>query len=328
MRRTNSIIGIAFIFLVSLLLTFQFRLYPLIRKINILNYNINSGMSAMKQLALNSYSKNTEKYSSSSSSTNNRIKANLILFWSQEHRDNNLYNYSDSLLDNSSDTSSSGTNMDTTNLALLLLDTNGNVPDIKGNGVKTYSVIRGISKYAGYRLVLVALNKDIDIDNIELENIDINKNIDNSKLNGITLNNNLAFIEQNQVAGISRIEYDTYGNEQLVLNYTFDIIGDMESINNIRSSFNIDLVNKLSGEYFTDKFTSISTKFDNSKYLVEDKDFIECSVTLSLILKPEYMNSLLGDNSKINYKNIGYALNTFKNLFIIRVNNIFDIELQ
>ena len=297
---------------------------PYLKRIGVMDTNIENGMKAMRELAegyKNSQYDDTEKIIPSNSSDNNgRLTGEILLSWKQPHKDGLLYSYSDDRLDFDGTGLSDG--KDITKLALAKINTYENLTSLLGNGVKAYSIIKGNNKYSDYKLALISY--DNSLENLELDNIDLSESQDSTS--GITINDSLAYIEQGLVDGVSRIEY-TDGNEKIYLSYTFDIFGDEDKLKELPNNFNIDLINKYNGESYADKLEGITYKFDNSKFLTDNKDYVQLSLTVSLIFDPEYLNTLLENNS-INFKSIGYAQSSFSDLFVFRVNNKFDISLK
>lgn len=297
---------------------------PYLKKIGVMDTNIENGMKAMRELAegyKNSQYDDTEKIiPSNSPDSNGRLTGEILLSWKQSHKDGLLYSYSDDRLDFDGTGLSDG--KDITKLALVKINTYENLTSLLGNGVKAYSIIKGNNKYSDYKLALISY--DNSLENLELDNIDLSESQDSTS--GITINDSLAYIEQGLVDGVSRIEY-TDGNEKIYLSYTFDIFGDEDKLKELPNNFNIDLINKYNGESYADKLEGITYKFDNSKFLTDNKDYVQLSLTVSLIFDPEYLNTLL-ENNGINFKSIGYAQSSFSDLFVFRVNNKFDINLK
>lgn len=297
---------------------------PYLKKIGVMDTNIENGMKAMRELAegyKNSQYDDTETIvPSNSSSDNSRLTGEILLSWKQSHKDGLLYSYSDDRLDFDGTGLSDG--KDITKLALVKINTYENLTSLLGNGVKAYSIIKGNNKYSNYKLALISY--DNSLENLELDNIDLSESQDST--DGITINDNLIYVEQGLVDGVSRIEY-TDGNEKIYLSYTFDIFGDEDKLKDLPNNFSLDLINKYNGESYADKLEGIAYKFDNSKFLTDNKDYVQLSLTVSLIFDPEYLNTLLENNS-INFKSIGYAQSSFSDLFVFRVNNKFDVNLK
>ena len=297
---------------------------PYLKKIGVMDTNIENGMKAMRELAegyKNSQYDDTETIvPSNSTASNSRLTGEILLSWKQSHKDGLLYSYSDDRLD--FDGTGLGDGKDITKLALVKINTYENLTSLLGNGVKAYSIIKGNNKYSNYKLALISY--DNSLENLELDNIDLTESQDST--DGITINDNLVYVEQGLVDGVSRIEY-TDGNEKIYLSYTFDIFGDEDKLKDLPNNFSLDLINKYNGESYSDKLESIAYKFDNSKFLTDNKDYVQLSLTISLIFDPEYLNTLLENNS-INFKSIGYAQSSFSDLFVFRVNNKFDVNLK
>lgn len=297
---------------------------PYLKKIGVMDTNIENGIKAMRELAegyKNSQYDDTETIvPSSSTDSNSRLTGEILLSWKQSHKDGLLYSYSDDRLD--FDGTGLGDGKDITKLALVKINTYENLTSLLGNGVKAYSIIKGNNKYSNYKLALISY--DNSLENLELDNIDLTESQDST--DGITINDNLVYVEQGLVDGVSRIEY-TDGNEKIYLSYTFDIFGDEDKLKDLPNNFSLDLINKYNGESYSDKLESIAYKFDNSKFLTDNKDYVQLSLTISLIFDPEYLNTLLENNS-INFKSIGYAQSSFSDLFVFRVNNKFDVNLK
>lgn len=297
---------------------------PYLKKIGVMDTNIENGMKAMRELAegyKNSQYDDTETIvPSNSSNSNSRLTGEILLSWKQSHKDGLLYSYSDDRLDFDGTGLSDG--KDITKLALVKINTYENLTSLLGNGIKAYSIIKENNKYSNYKLALISY--DNSLENLELDNIDLSESQDST--DGVTINDNLVYVEQGLVDGISRIEY-TDGNEKIYLSYTFDIFGDEDKLKDLPNNFSLDLINKYNGESYADKLEGIAYKFDNSKFLTDNKDYVQLSLTVSLIFDPEYLNTLLENNS-INFKSIGYAQSSFSDLFVFRVNNKFDINLK
>lgn len=307
------------------LITYRIEVYPYKEKLGIMNTNIENGMNAMQALAKNSKNINESNSASLSdtfaSSTSNSLDGEVLISWKQVHSDGLLYCY-DNQLDFEGTALSDGT--DITNLALIKINTYNNISTLRGEGIKSYAFINNSNKYVPYKLALVSY--DNSLDNLVLDNINFTETVENT--NGITIHDGLAYIEQGLVDGVSRIEYDN-NDEKVYLNYTFDIIGDKDKLKELPKDFNLDIINKYNGTSYSDKLESIAYKFDNSKYITENKDYVQLSLTVSLVFDPEYINALLSEiGSSINFKSIGYAQNSFSNLFVFRVNSLFDINLN
>ena len=308
------------------LITYRIEVYPYKEKLGIMNTNIENGMNAMQALAKNSKNINESNSASLSgtfaNSTSDSLDGEVLISWKQQHLDGLLYCY-DNQLDFEGTALSDGT--DITNLALVKINTYNNISTLSGEGVKSYAFINSFNKYVPYKLALVSY--DNSLDNLVLDNINFTEVTEST--DGITIHDGLAYIEQGLVDGISRIEYDS-NDEKVYLNYTFDIIGDKDRLKELPKNFNLDIINKYNGASYSDRLESIAYKFDNSKYITDNKDYVQLSLTISLVFDPEYINALLsevGDNS-INFKSIGYAQNSFSNLFVFRVNSLFDINLN
>ena len=308
------------------LITYRIEVYPYKEKLGIMNTNIENGMNAMRLLAKNSKtmseSNNASLSDNNTNSNSDSLDGEVLISWKQAHSDGLLYCY-DNQLDSEGTALSDGT--DITNLALIKINTYNNISILSGEGVKSYAFINNSNKYVPYKLALVSY--DNSLDSLVLDNINFTEATEST--NGITINDGLAYIEQGLVDGVSRIEYDN-NDEKIYLNYTFDIIGDKDKLEELPKNFSLDVINKYNGASYSDKLESIAYKFDNSKYITENKDYVQLSLTVSLVFDPEYINALLseiGDNS-INFKSIGYAQNSFSNLFIFRVNSLFDINLN
>ena len=308
------------------LITYRIEVYPYREKLGIMNINIANGMTAMRLLAKNSKTISESNSASLSgtfnNSTSDSLDGEVLVSWKQQHSDGLLYCY-DTQLDFEGTALSNGT--DITNLALVKINTYNNISILSGEGVKSYTFINNSNKYVPYKLALVSY--DNSLDTLALDNINFTETVENTY--GITIHDGLAYIEQGLVDGVSRIEYDN-NDEKVYLNYTFDIIGDKDKLKELPKDFNLDIINKYNGASYSDKLESIAYKFDNSKYITDNKDYVQLSLTVSLVFDPEYINALLsevGDNS-INFKSIGYAQNSFSNLFVFRVNSLFDINLN
>lgn len=315
---------IASLLVIKTYVSYDKNINPYLKKIGVMDTNIENGMKAMRELAegyKNSQYDDTETIvPSSSTDSNSRLTGEILLSWKQSHKDGLLYSYSDDRLD--FDGTGLGDGKDITKLALVKINTYENLTSLLGNGVKAYSIIKGNNKYSNYKLALISY--DNSLENLELDNIDLTESQDST--DGITINDNLVYVEQGLVDGVSRIEY-TDGNEKIYLSYTFDIFGDEDKLKDLPNNFSLDLINKYNGESYSDKLESITYKFDNSKFLTDNKDYVQLSLTISLIFDPEYLNTLLENNS-INFKSIGYAQSSFSDLFVFRVNNKFDINLK
>lgn len=315
---------IASLLVIKTYVSYDKNINPYLKKIGVMDTNIENGMKAMRELAegyKNSQYDDTETIvPSNSSNSNSRLTGEILLSWKQSHKDGLLYSYSDDRLDFDGTGLSDG--KDITKLALVKINTYENLTSLLGNGVKAYSIIKGNNKYSNYKLALISY--DNSLENLELDNIDLSESQDST--DGITINDNLVYVEQGLVDGVSRIEY-TDGNEKIYLSYTFDIFGDEDKLKDLPNNFSLDLINKYNGESYADKLEGIAYKFDNSKFLTDNKDYVQLSLTVSLIFDPEYLNTLLEDNS-INFKSIGYAQSSFSDLFVFRVNNKFDINLK
>lgn len=315
---------IASLLVIKTYVSYDKNINPYLKKIGVMDTNIENGMKAMRELAegyKNSQYDDTETIvPSSSTDSNSRLTGEILLSWKQSHKDGLLYSYSDDRLD--FDGTGLGDGKDITKLALVKINTYENLTSLLGNGVKAYSIIKGNNKYSNYKLALISY--DNSLENLELDNIDLTESQDST--DGITINDNLVYVEQGLVDGVSRIEY-TDGNEKIYLSYTFDIFGDEDKLKDLPNNFSLDLINKYNGESYSDKLESITYKFDNSKFLTDNKDYVQLSLTVSLIFDPEYLNTLLENNS-INFKSIGYAQSSFSDLFVFRVNNKFDINLK
>lgn len=308
------------------LITYRIEVYPYKEKLGIMNTNIENGMNAMRLLAKNSKiiseSNNASLSANDTNLSSNSLDGEVLISWKQAHSDGLLYCY-DNQLDFEGTDLSDGT--DITNLALIKINTYNNISTLSGEGVKSYAFINNSNKYVPYKLALVSY--DNSLDSLVLDNINFNEATEDT--NGITINDGIAYIEQGLVDGVSRIEYDN-NDEKIYLNYTFDIIGDKDKLEELPKNFSLDVINKYNGASYSDKLESIAYKFDNSKYITENKDYVQLSLTVSLVFDPEYINAVLseiGDNS-INFKSIGYAQNSFSNLFVFRVNSLFDINLN
>lgn len=315
---------IASLLVIKTYVSYDKNINPYLKKIGVMDTNIENGMKAMRELAegyKNSQYDDTETIvPSNSSNSNNRLTGGILLSWKQSHKDGLLYSYSDDRLDFDGTGLSDG--KDITKLALVKINTYENLTSLLGNGVKAYSIIKGNNKYSNYKLALISY--DNSLENLELDNIDLSESQDST--DGITINDNLVYVEQGLVDGVSRIEY-TDGNEKIYLSYTFDIFGDEDKLKDLPNNFSLDLINKYNGESYADKLEGIAYKFDNSKFLTDNKDYVQLSLTVSLIFDPEYLNTLLENNS-INFKSIGYAQSSFSDLFVFRVNNKFDVNLK
>lgn len=315
---------IASLLVIKTYVSYDKNINPYLKKIGVMDTNIESGMKAMRELAegyKNSQFDDTETIvPSNSTDSNSRLTGEILLSWKQSHKDGLLYSYSDDRLD--FDGTGLGDGKDITKLALVKINTYENLTSLLGNGVKAYSIIKGNNKYSNYKLALISY--DNSLENLELDNIDLTESQDST--DGITINDNLVYVEQGLVDGVSRIEY-TDGNEKIYLSYTFDIFGDEDKLKDLPNNFSLDLINKYNGESYSDKLESIAYKFDNSKFLTDNKDYVQLSLTISLIFDPEYLNTLL-ENNPINFKSIGYAQSSFSDLFVFRVNNKFDINLK
>jgi hypothetical protein len=315
---------IASLLVIKTYVSYDKNINPYLKKIGVMDTNIENGMKAMRELAegyKNSQYDDTETIvPSSSTDSNSRLTGEILLSWKQSHKDGLLYSYSDDRLD--FDGTGLGDGKDITKLALVKINTYENLTSLLGNGVKAYSIIKGNNKYSNYKLALISY--DNSLENLELDNIDLTESQDST--DGITINDNLVYVEQGLVDGVSRIEY-TDGNEKIYLSYTFDIFGDEDKLKDLPNNFSLDLINKYNGESYSDKLESIAYKFDNSKFLTDNKDYVQLSLTISLIFDPEYLNTLL-ENNPINFKSIGYAQSSFSDLFVFRVNNKFDINLK
>lgn len=315
---------IASLLVIKTYVSYDKNINPYLKKIGVMDTNIENGMKAMRELA-EGYSQgygqddDIERIIPNKEVNSERTSGEIILSWKQSHTDGLLYSYSDSQLD--FDGTGLGNNKDITKLALIKLNTYENINSLSGNGIKAYTFIKS-NKYNDYKLAIVSY--DNSLDTLEIDGVDLTESQDSTS--GITINDNIAYIEQGLVDGISRIEYAD-GNEKVYLNYTFDIFGDMDKLKELPNGFSIDLINKYNGLSYTDKLESMSYKFDNSKYLTDNKDYVQLSLTVSLAFDPEYLNSLL-ENNLINFKSIGYAQNSFSDLFVMRVNNKFDINLK
>ena len=320
-RKIAWMVIIASLLGIKTYISYDLELRPYVSRIKVMDNNINNGMKAMKELA-NGYkdSNEVEKVAVNKDDDIKNISGEILMHWKQRHRDGLLYSYNDSQLDFDGTGLSDGD--DITNLALVKLNTYDNITSITGAGIKAYTLIKDNSKYTSYKLALISYSNSVD--NLEIDGVDLTS--DNSSIAGVTIDNNIAYIEQGLVDGVSRIEYDN-GNEKVYLNYTFDIFGNKDDIKNLPNGFNIDLIYKGNGLSYSDKMEAITYKFDNSKYLTDNKDYVQLSLTISLAFDPEYLNTLLGDNS-INFKSIGYAHSSFSDLFVFRVNNKFDINLK
>lgn len=315
---------IASLLVIKTYVSYDKNINPYLKKIGVMDTNIENGMKAMRELAegyKNSQYDDTETIvPSNSSNSNSRLTGEILLSWKQSHKDGLLYSYGDDRLDFDGTGLSDG--KDITKLALVKINTYENLTSLLGNGVKAYSIIKGNNKYSNYKLALISY--DNSLENLELDNIDLTESQDST--DGITINDNLVYVEQGLVDGVSRIEY-TDGNEKIYLSYTFDIFGDEDKLKDLPNNFSLDLINKYNGESYSDKLESIAYKFDNSKFLTDNKDYVQLSLTVSLIFDPEYLNTLLENNS-INFKSIGYAQSSFSDLFVFRVNNKFDVNLK
>lgn len=315
---------IASLLVIKTYVSYDKNINPYLKKIGVMDTNIENGMKAMRELAegyKNSQYDDTETIvPSNSSNSNSRLTGEILLSWKQSHKDGLLYSYSDDRLDFDGTGLSDG--KDITKLALVKINTYENLTSLLGNGVKAYSIIKENNKYSNYKLALISY--DNSLENLELDSIDLSESQDST--DGITINDNLVYIEQGLVDGVSRIEY-TDGNEKIYLSYTFDIFGDEDKLKDLPNNFSLDLINKYNGESYADKLEGITYKFDNSKFLTDNKDYVQLSLTVSLIFDPEYLNTLLENNS-INFKSIGYAQSSFSDLFVFRVNNKFDINLK
>lgn len=315
---------IASLLVIKTYVSYDKNINPYLKKIGVMDTNIENGMKAMRELAegyKNSQYDDTETIvPSSSSDSNSRLTGEILLSWKQPHKDGLLYSYNDDRLD--FDGTGLGDGKDITKLALVKINTYENLTSLLGNGVKAYSIIKGNNKYSNYKLALISY--DNSLENLELDNIDLTESQDST--DGITINDNLVYVEQGLVDGVSRIEY-TDGNEKIYLSYTFDIFGDEDKLKDLPNNFSLDLINKYNGESYSDKLESIAYKFDNSKFLTDNKDYVQLSLTISLIFDPEYLNTLL-ENNPINFKSIGYAQSSFSDLFVFRVNNKFDVNLK
>ena len=316
---------IASLLVIKTYVSYNNEINPYLKKIGVMDTNIENGMKAMIELA-EGYSQgygqdgDIERIIPNKEVNSERTSGEILLSWKQSHTDGLLYSYSDSQLDFEGTGLENG--KDITKLALIKLNTYETINSLSGNGIKAYTFIKSNNKYNNYKLALVSY--DSSIDNLEIDGVDLTESQDSTS--GITVNDNIAYIEQGLVDGISRIEYAD-GNEKVYLNYTFDIFGDIDKLKELPNGFSIDLINKYDGLSYTDKLESISYKFDNSKYLTDNKDYVQLSLTVSLVFDPEYLNSLL-ENNLINFKSIGYAQNSFSDLFVMRVNNKFDVNLK
>ena len=315
---------IASLLVIKTYVSYDKNINPYLKKIGVMDTNIENGVKAMRELAEgyknSQYDVKETIAHSNSSNSNSRLTGEILLSWKQSHKDGLLYSYSDERLDFDGTGLSDG--KDITKLALVKINTYENLTSLLGNGVKAYSIIKENNKYSNYKLALISY--DNSLENLELDSIDLSESQDST--DGITINDNLVYVEQGLVDGVSRIEY-TDGNEKIYLSYTFDIFGDEDELKDLPNNFSLDLINKYNGESYADKLEGIAYKFDNSKFLTDNKDYVQLSLTVSLIFDPEYLNTLLENNS-INFKSIGYAQSSFSDLFVFRVNNKFDINLK
>lgn len=295
----------------------------LFHKEAILDKNLLNGLDAMKDLASNSdlYG-DTEIKHWTLPVKHKELNADLLMFWTEEHRDGLLYSYIDEPLDYGENT---GNLKDSSNLALLKVYTYGTLEKLSGNGLKAYTVLRTKSKYDNYSLVLLSLEPSIGIDDINIENMLISKEPKDTQ--GIVRFQDKVFIDGTLDSSLSRLEYEN-NTDVVYLNYTYDIIGRKEELYDLRKKFDLDVVYNATGQSFKENMLRLNAKFDDSKYLTDDKDFVELSVTISIAFAPDTINSLLDGETKLNYRHIGQAQSSFEDLFSIRVNNQFDLQFK